>query len=658
MQGEPVTEGQSALPSGTTAGAGRPSRSRLGWRKKMVFSLVACSVSLGLLEFFLGLCGVEPLYLTRDPYVGFQAGVPLFVRDGDELRTNPSKLTFFNLQSFPAVKKPNAYRVFCLGGSTTFGHPYHDRTSFCGWLRELLRETAPARDWQVVNCGGVSYAGYRECLLMQELVQYQPDLFVICTGHNEFLEERTYAAQRNTPRWLAAANAVVTQTRIGSVASRLVDRRTPRSGRAARLPAEVDTILEHSIGPTEYHRDIEHRQRVVEHFGLSLDRMCALAHSAGARVVFIKPAANLRDFTPFKSEHGRGGLAELTRWQTLDRSAREAGRNGDREVASRQFLAAAKLDPEYAQGLWDAGDALLAVGRFEEAREYFLRAVDEDICPLRASRPIQAAVEAAAARNGAPLIDFPMMLEKEVAAARGHRIPGDESFLDHVHPTIDVHQRLAWKILEQIAEWRLVTPPADRDPVTRRVSERVLSGIDTRAHALALVQVIQVLSWAGKNAEALRLTDEAEKVHAGLSEVISYRGRLLEKLGRPEEALECYTEAVRRNPEDSVALSRLAFAQAARGQLAAARKNLEAAMRFTPQAAPASFRTALHLGLGKTNLALERWEEAAVQFEAALRLAPGNRAAERLLADALAKREGDAWGTSRSQPASPGKAEP
>jgi hypothetical protein len=81
-------------------------------------------------------------------------------------------------------------------------------------------------------------------------------------------------------------------------------------------------------------------------------------------------------------------------------------------------------------------------------------------------------------------------------------------------------------------------------------------------------------------------------------------------------------------------------------------------MRFTPQAAPASFRTALHLGLGKTNLALERWEEAAVQFEAVLRLAPGNRAAERLLADARAKREGDAWGTSRSQPASPGKAEP
>ena len=31
---------------------------------------------------------------------------------------------------------------------------------------------------------------------MQELIRYEPDLFVICTGHNEFLEERTYPAAR------------------------------------------------------------------------------------------------------------------------------------------------------------------------------------------------------------------------------------------------------------------------------------------------------------------------------------------------------------------------------------------------------------------------------------------------------------------------------
>ena len=29
-------------------------------------------------------------------------------------------------------------RIFCMGGSTTYGHPYDDKTSFCGWLRAML----------------------------------------------------------------------------------------------------------------------------------------------------------------------------------------------------------------------------------------------------------------------------------------------------------------------------------------------------------------------------------------------------------------------------------------------------------------------------------------------------------------------------------------
>ena len=35
--------------------------------------------------------------------------------------------------------------------------------------------------------GGVSYASYRVAALMEELVRYEPDLFVIYSGHNEFL---------------------------------------------------------------------------------------------------------------------------------------------------------------------------------------------------------------------------------------------------------------------------------------------------------------------------------------------------------------------------------------------------------------------------------------------------------------------------------------
>ena len=113
------------------------------------------------------------------------------------LVTAQNKRGYFNVQGFPQVKAPGTYRIFTLGGSTTYGRPYDDKTSFSGWLREFLPMADSQRNWEVINAGGISYASYRVAHLMEELVNYQPDLFIIYTGHNEFLEERTYGQIRD-----------------------------------------------------------------------------------------------------------------------------------------------------------------------------------------------------------------------------------------------------------------------------------------------------------------------------------------------------------------------------------------------------------------------------------------------------------------------------
>ena len=55
-------------------------------------------------------------------------------------------------------------------------------------------------------------------------------------------------------------------------------------GERFELPGEVDEILNHTVGPTSYHRDDAVRRRIVEHFELNLARMVHLARSCGARV--------------------------------------------------------------------------------------------------------------------------------------------------------------------------------------------------------------------------------------------------------------------------------------------------------------------------------------------------------------------------------------
>ncbi|HZR45958.1 MAG TPA: SGNH/GDSL hydrolase family protein, partial [Candidatus Manganitrophaceae bacterium] len=167
-----------------------PARPYPFW-KGILFTTLLVTLFFGALELVLALAGVRPVLVTEDPFVGFAGNSPLFVEerrpDGSVLlKVSQNKWRWFNRdQAFPKEKGKNSYRIFCLGGSTTYGHPYGDRLSFCGWLRAFLKAADPTRDWEVINAGGVSYASYRVAHLMEELIRYRPDLFIVYSGQNE-----------------------------------------------------------------------------------------------------------------------------------------------------------------------------------------------------------------------------------------------------------------------------------------------------------------------------------------------------------------------------------------------------------------------------------------------------------------------------------------
>ncbi len=58
--------------------------------------------------------------------------------------------------AFAARKPPGAVRIFCYGESTTFGFPFHKKTSFAAELELLLRRSLPETNWEVVNLGMIS----------------------------------------------------------------------------------------------------------------------------------------------------------------------------------------------------------------------------------------------------------------------------------------------------------------------------------------------------------------------------------------------------------------------------------------------------------------------------------------------------------------------
>ena len=106
---------------------------KLHYGKKFVFAILVTAGFFLLFEFGLGLCGIRAVTSSRDPFVGFSQ-LPLLEpvqgANGEQLLTTAeNKLVWFNSQTFPAHKPAGTRRIFCVGGSTTYGRPYWDATS-------------------------------------------------------------------------------------------------------------------------------------------------------------------------------------------------------------------------------------------------------------------------------------------------------------------------------------------------------------------------------------------------------------------------------------------------------------------------------------------------------------------------------------------------
>ncbi|MHC4180080.1 MAG: tetratricopeptide repeat protein, partial [Planctomycetota bacterium] len=640
----------------------RPPRARakLPVWKKLLFAAVITVVFFGCLEGLLALFGVRSVSYREDPYLGFSSQAPLFVEQADdngrtEMVTAENKVWFFNRQHFPKTKPTGTYRIFCLGGSTTYGRPYNDLTSFCGWLRAFLPEADPSRQWELINAGGISYASYRVAMLSEELVRYEPDLLIIYTGQNEFLERRTYPRLINTPRPVRGLGALLSRTRTYTIVKRAVD---PLAGiedhdagasrKRELLEGEVNTILDAAVGPKDYHRDDQFQKQVLDHYRYNLVRTIHVARSVGAEVMLVTPASNLLHCWPFKSEH-RPGLTddELTRWQALFDRAEKAYAAGQWQQALTALDQAMTVDGRYAHLHYLRGRTLYELGRYRQAKIALERARDEDVCPLRALGPMPRIVAEVAADWDVPLVDFADLVEDR----SDHGIPGENLFLDHVHPTIDGNRLLASAILDKMVRQRIVSPARDwNDRAIARVTQSVESRLDLRAHATALRNLAKVLSWAGKLEEARKLATKAAELvpddavaHFQLGvcaegrgdlarAAVHYRralevapnfakahtnlGSVLQQSGETALAVRHFMQATRLDPDDHKALFNLGRFFRKQGKLEPAAEHFQHVIRLHPRDAEARAQLAAVL------LQMGKLPEATAEMEKAVELRP------------------------------------
>ena len=563
----------------------------------MAFGLLLPLVLLVLMEGLLALLGMGEEARDRDPFVGFARGSRLFEErevDGERRYvTRPAKLAFFNEQSFPVEKGADAYRIFTLGGSTTAGRPYDARASFSNWLRLYLEAAEPGRRWEVVNAGAVSYASYRVTLLMRELVEYEPDLFIVYTGHNEYLEKRSYEAILRQPQALRRLRQWLSGFRVAAVLGQALKGREDAGDAEGKvmLASEVEARLDGWTGLDAYQRDEELARGIEEHFRFNLHRMVELARDAGARIVFVQPASNLKDFSPFKSQSGRdAGPEAVGRARALRQRAHRALGRGDPEGALGAAREAVELDPLFAEGWFLLGRAKFELGDFQGAREDLVRAKELDVAPLRSLESLVAEVDAVAAAEGAPVLDLPAYLGSLARERYGHGVLGSEFFQDHVHPSMEVHSRVALELMRILEREGVVAAGRTVGEEERqRIFRREVADLDPVYYAHRDMNLGKVLGWSGKLGEAEAPLRRAAEVLTEEADVFLNLGILLANTGRPGEAVPVLEKARELDPSSPAAEFNLGVAYGKLGLLEEGVAALRSALARRPDWAEARF---------------------------------------------------------------------
>ncbi len=406
--------------------------------------------------------------ILSDPFLNCEQLTPLFYLDGENYRIQQEHLKLFAPAQFPANKKVNTSRIFCIGGSTTQGEPYKPPTAFPTWLQLNLELVEPNKNWEIINCGGLSYASYRMLPILVEILQYQPDLVILECGHNEFLEERELSGWQQSPVVTRGATLFAQSSRLIQFAADCTRRISPvesTTTKRTRLEREVDALLDDQGGLEKYRRDELKPKSVVASMRWNLIAMVRACKKSGVPVVLLIPTSNVRDCPPFKFELSQQtDAAAKKQIESLWARATSQAKNSDPELLSgdighesslreklEEILA---IDSGHPAALYWLGKLELGDGQIELARKHLVVARDNDVCPLRAVTSIQQSIRDISTQEQTWHFDVDTMF----ASVSQHGLVGDRWLIDHVHPRIEGHQLLGEQLTDLLIEKKWVKP--------------------------------------------------------------------------------------------------------------------------------------------------------------------------------------------------------
>jgi hypothetical protein len=287
-------------PAGEGARKGATGPHRWTVARGLAYSLVPLAALLLLAEgalFCLGLGDPdERLNLTR----GFDENANYILPDGPP---GAWRTQMFDGET-PEIRIPpkgERRRVLLFGGSNTELFP-------ADFLEQQLALADPAPGWEVINLGRRGYGSERVRILLTQAMVTEPDVVVIYSGHNEFVEGEF--ALELEEEWSSPVMMHVAQglgrLRVMNVLSSATKARGKRETATGRAP-EARTERLDSFADITFERTLLYYAAYEQ----NLREMVRVAHAAGARVLLCTVVSNSFDVPSIARSRPDLNLSEL-----------------------------------------------------------------------------------------------------------------------------------------------------------------------------------------------------------------------------------------------------------------------------------------------------------------------------------------------------------
>ena len=319
------------------------------------------------------------------------------------------------------IKKPeNCYRIFVMGGSTTAGFPYGNNLMFSRILNQRLSDAFPDKVIEIINTATAAINTYALLDFIDEILEKEPDAILIYAGHNEFYGALGVASTETSGKFRPVIKLYL-KLRQFKTFKLLQDAMWQLKKGIVNLLSQGEgvkpssTLMERLVAEQNipFHSPIYEAGK--KQFRENLRDILKKAHKAKIPVLIGELVSNVRDHQPFMSK------------QTNDFPA--------------------------AKDVYQKAKELENQKKYDAAKEKYYLAKDLDALRFRASEEFNEVIHEVASEFNATIVPMKSFFE----STPFRRIPGNEFFVEHLHPNIDGYFLMANAFFESMRNNKMIS---------------------------------------------------------------------------------------------------------------------------------------------------------------------------------------------------------